>query len=54
MNIIGIHGGYDASALLLQGGELISSAREECLVRFKNWFGTSVLAIKAILDNAVL
>src|ERR1700739_3121597 len=53
MNILGLNAFHgDASAAVLQDGQLISALEEERLNRIKHWAGLPVLAAKHCLDGA--
>src|ERR1700730_16135068 len=53
MNILGLNAFHgDASAALLQDGQLVLALEEERLNRIKHWAGLPMLAAKACLDGA--
>ncbi len=53
MNILGINAFHgDASAALLQNGQLVAAVEEERFNRIKHWAGLPVLAAKACLNGA--
>src|SRR6201993_3836099 len=52
MKILGLNAFHgDASAALLQGGQLVAAIEEERLNRIKHWAGLPVLAAKACLQG---
>src|ERR1700757_2259679 len=52
MKILGLNAFHgDASAALLQGGQLVAAIEEERLNRIKHWAGLPVLSAKACLQG---
>jgi carbamoyltransferase len=50
--VLGIHDGHNASAALVEGGDLIFAVQEERLVGRKNFYGFPVEAVRACLSFA--
>lgn len=51
MKILGIHSGHNASACLLDNGQIKYAIQEERLRGIKNWWGFPELSVKKILEE---
>ena len=52
MLILGIHDGHNASAALIENGQLICAVAEERFSRIKHHYGYPYLAVKEVLKAA--